>query len=128
MRRHRGLVVGGNTSEESRIASVIGLEPLQPFSIAGWAKARSVLVTRAARVDLRWARLRLRAAKVHPSPISRSTSAVCSPSFGAGRGAAIGAPSIMIGVRMPGMLPAFASALGRSSFMPRWITCGSSNT
>src|SRR5215471_17518745 len=38
-----------------------------------------------------------------PSPISRRISAVCSPSRGAGRSAAIGAPPIGIGVRTPAM-------------------------
>ena len=38
---------------------------------------------------------------------------MCSPSRGAGRSAAIGLPSITIGVRTPGMLPALAAALGR---------------
>ena len=36
-----------------------------------------------------------------------------------GRSAAIGARSITIGVRTPGMVPPLAAALGRSSFMPR---------
>jgi hypothetical protein len=65
---------------------------------------------------------------LYASPISRNTSAVCSPSRGAGRSAAAGLPSIMIGVRTPGMVPALAAALGRSIRMPRWTTCGSANT
>src|SRR6185312_9162182 len=65
---------------------------------------------------------------LQPSPISLRISAVCSPSRGAGFGDAIGAPSSMIGVRTPGIVPALASALGRSSFIPRCLTCGSSNT
>ena len=42
------------------------------------------------------------------SPISFRISAVCSPSRGAGFGEAIGLPSTMIGVRMPGIVPALA--------------------
>ena len=63
-----------------------------------------------------------------PSPISFSISAVCWPSLGAGLGEAAGLPSNMIGVRTPGMVPAFASGRGSAIFMPRCLTCGSSNT
>ena len=45
-----------------------------------------------------------------------------------GRSAAIGLPSIMIGVRTPGIVPPLAAALGRSIRMPRWTTCGSAKT
>ena len=45
------------------------------------------------------------------SPISFKISAVCWPSRGAGCSAAIGSPSSMIGVRTPGIEPAFAASL-----------------
>ncbi len=64
----------------------------------------------------------------HPSPISLRISAVCCPSRGAGLGDAIGSPSSMIGVRTPGTKPALAASVFGWIFIPRCLTCGSSNT
>src|SRR5262249_46953591 len=63
-----------------------------------------------------------------PSPISRKISAVCCPRRGDGCSEPAFQPSMTIGVRTPGMVPALAEPLGNSNFMPRWTTCGSLNT
>src|SRR6185312_4876020 len=70
----------------------------------------------------------LKLADGYSSPISFKISSVCSPKSGAAFSLAALHPSITIGVRTPGIEPAFAAALGKSNFMPRWITCGFSNT
>ena len=66
--------------------------------------------------------------KAQASPISLRTSLVCSPSRGAGRSEAIGAPSSTIGRADAGAGAAFGGGVLQSSRMPRWMTCGSEKT